>query len=247
MPYGLNGPWTIQRASCALCAKITTRFEHGALRHLWPDLRNALAMQSRRKDKRSPTLPVVIERNGVRETIRIPRAKYPTYLPTPLFPPPTKLWTNTLIRGVFTNLDVKHLAGPTMKEASKEYPGADFFGMHINFSAEDFVRMIAKIGFSAAVAALGLGAFTNTPIRNVILGKDEHLGQWVGGWWKEPINSTTGSLHEIRILYNPIEADIHAFVRLFAQFGAPEYHVMLGPPDPAFVASQDWPTTWAAA
>jgi len=24
VPYGLNGPWTIQRASCALCAKITT-------------------------------------------------------------------------------------------------------------------------------------------------------------------------------------------------------------------------------
>jgi hypothetical protein len=36
-------------------------------------------------------------------------------------------------------------------------------------------------------------------------------------------------------------AEIHAFVRLFAQFGAPEYHVMLGPADPTYVASSDWP------
>ena len=33
--------------------------------------------------------------------------------------------------------------------------------------------------------------------------------------------------------------------RLFAQFGAPEYHVMLGPADPAYVASNEWPTQWA--
>jgi hypothetical protein len=147
---------------------------------------------------------------------------------------------------VFTNLAVQHLCGPTFREAIQEYPGAEFFGMHIDFSAEEFVRMIAKIGFCAGVAALGLGAFTNSPIRDIILGSDKHLGQWVGGWWSDPVNGRQGSLHEIRVLYNPLESDLHAVVRLFAQFGAPEYHVMLGPADPAFVASADWPTTWGA-
>lgn len=33
---------------------------------------------------------------------------------------------------------------------------------------------------------------------------------------------------------------IHAFVRLFAQFGAPEYHIVLGEADPTFVASNEW-------
>jgi hypothetical protein len=247
VPYGLNGPWTLLRASCEACAKITTRFERGALRQLWPDVRNALAMQSRRKDKRSPTLPVVIQRNGIRDTVQISRANYPTYLPTPLFPPPGKLWTRTPVRGVFTNLDVQHLCGPTLEDAIKEYPGAEFFGMHINFSAEDFARMIAKIGFCAGVAAVGLGAFTNTPVRNIILGNDKNIGHWVGGWWDDSVNSTQGSLHEIRVLFNPLESDLHAVVRLFAQFGAPEYHVMLGPVDPGFVASADWPTMWRVA
>jgi hypothetical protein len=37
---------------------------------------------------------------------------------------------------------------------------------------------------------------------------------------------------------------IHVVIRLFAQFGAPEYHVVVGEPDPAFVASSHWPSTW---
>lgn len=163
IPYGLNGPWTLLRASCDACAKITSRFEHEAMRRLWPDVRTALAMQSRRRDKRSMTLPLVVQRDGVQETVQVPRTKFPTYLPTPLFPPPATFWTDRPVRGVFTNLDVLHVCGPTFAEASKEYPGNNFFGMHINFSAEDFARMLAKIGFCAAVATVGLGAFTNTP------------------------------------------------------------------------------------
>jgi hypothetical protein len=128
------------------------------MRHLWPDVRNALAMQSRRRDKRSTTLPLVIRRDGVEETIQVPRTNFPTYLATPVFPPPAATWANRGVRGVFTNLEMIHVCGPTFAEASKAYPGIDFFGMHINFSPEEFVRMLAKIGFCAAVATVGLGA-----------------------------------------------------------------------------------------
>lgn len=102
--------------------------------------------------------------------------------------------------------------------------------------------MLAKIGFCAAVATVGIGAFTNTPIRNVILGNDHHIGHWVGGWWREPVNGTNGGLHEIRVVLSEPGKEIHAIIRLFAQFGAPEYHVMLGPADPTYVASAAWPT-----
>lgn len=245
VPYGLNGPWTLLRASCDACAKITTRFEHEAMRRLWPDVRNALAMQTRRRDKRSTTLPLVVLRDGVRETVQVPRNRFPTYLTTPLFPPPAVFWSNRAVRGVFANLEVIHVCGPTFEEASKEYPGIDFLGMHINFSAEEFARMLAKIGFCAAVASVGLGAFTNTSIRKVILGTDQCIGQWVGSWWENPINSTSGALHEIRVVLTEPGAQIHAIIRLFAQFGAPEYHVMLGPADPTYMASDYWPTQWA--
>jgi hypothetical protein len=245
VPYGLNGPWTLLRASCDRCAKITTRFEHNVMRSLWPDVRNVLAMQSRRRDKRSAaTLPLVLQRDGVKKVVQVPRTKFPTYLVTPLFPPPASSWSNRPVKGVFANLDFIHLCGPTFQEASKDYPGADFVGAHTNFSAEDFARMVAKIGFCAAVSALGLGPFTNTPIRKIILGSDRCIGYWVGSWWREPVNGTGGGLHEIRVMCSEPGPQIHAFVRLFAQFGAPEYHVLLGPADPEFVASSAWPSVW---
>jgi hypothetical protein len=36
VPYGLNGPWTLLRASCRICADITHRFERDSLRGLFP-------------------------------------------------------------------------------------------------------------------------------------------------------------------------------------------------------------------
>lgn len=245
VPYGLNGPLTLLKASCNACAKITHRFERDVMRCLWPDVRNVLAMQSRRKDKRSPTVRLIVHRNGTEEVIQIPRTEYPTYLPTPLFPPPGILWCNKPIRGVFTNADTIHLAGPTFEEASKQYPGADFVGSRANFSPEYFARTLAKIGFCAAVASIGLGAFSKTPIRNIILGSDPHIGYLVGSWYGEQVNGTDGGLHEIRVKYSASDSQIHAFIKLFAQFGAPEYHVMLGPADPTFVASSDWPPIWS--
>jgi hypothetical protein len=105
--------------------------------------------------------------------------------------------------------------------------------------------MLAKIGSCAAVATVGIGAFTNAPIRKVILGSDRCIGHWVGSWWKEPVNNTRGGLHEIRVLLSEPGIEIHATIRLFAQFGAPEYHVMLGQADPTFVVSSAWPAQWA--
>jgi hypothetical protein len=95
-------------------------------------------MQSRRRDKRAPTLPLVLLRDGVKEVVQVPRTQYPTYLATPLFPPPGIFWSGKPVRGVFANLEMIHLCGPTFQQASKDYPGADFVGAHTNFSAEDF-------------------------------------------------------------------------------------------------------------
>jgi hypothetical protein len=244
VPYGLNGPWTLLKASCDACAKITHRFERDTMRSLWPDIRNVLAMQSRRRDKRSPTLPLVVQRDGVREVIQVPRSEFPTYLNMPILPPPAVLWSSRQISGVFTNIDIIHLAGPTFKEASQRYPGANFVGGHANFSPEDFARTLAKIAFCAGVYVLGIDAFTYTPIRKIILGSDPCICHWVGSWYGEPVNETHGGLHAIKVQRSQTGSDIHVIVRLFAQFGAPEHHIVLGEADPVFVASDEWPLAW---
>jgi len=57
---------------------------------------------------------------------------------------------------------------------------------------------VAKIAFCGAIYALGLRPFTTTPIRGVILGTDEYIGQWVGGWEGEEVHAATG-LHALQV------------------------------------------------
>ena len=208
------------------------------MRSLWPFVRNAFQMQSRRRKGRSQTLPLVTERNGTREVIQVPSSEFPVYLPTPLFPPPGVLSGRMPTPGVFTNLDFIHLAGPTFEVLSRRYPDVNFVGVRTNFSPEDFARTLAKIAFCGAVYVLGLAPFKQTPIRRVILGTDPSIGHWVGSWQGNPVNESNG-LHAIQVRASGSE--IHVILRLFAQFEAPEYHVALGSADPDFVASDEWP------
>jgi hypothetical protein len=238
VPYGINGPWTLLRASCDNCAQITHKFERDALRSLWPAVRNVLGMQTRRPRERSSTLPLVVSREGTRETVQVSRAEYPIYLPTPLFPAPGIVCGRPLRQGVFTNIEMLHIAGPSFKEAGVRFPGAEFVGINTNFSPTDFARTIAKIALCGAVYALG-PVFDGSPIRNVDLGTEPHIGHWVGCWEGTELNKPSG-LHAMQIRCSS-GTEVHVVLRLFAQFGAPEYHVVLGNVAPAVAASPQWP------
>ena len=136
-----------------------------------------------------------------------------------------------------TQLSFVHVAGPSFEEVGRRY-GVDFVGARLTFSPQEFARTLAKIAFSAAVYALGIAPFTHTPIRKAILGEDPCIGHWVGSWTGEPMNEAKG-LHSMQIRASG--SDVHVILRLFAQFSAPEYHVVLGPADPDFVNSEAWP------
>lgn len=237
VPYGLNGPWTLLRASCKRCADITHRFERDTLRGLLPAIRTILAMQTRRPGERSGTLPLVLESEGTRKTIQVSQTEFPLYLPTPLFPPPGAAAGRPPIPGISTKLNFIHIAGPSFEEVSQRH-SVDFVGARLTFSPEEFARTLAKIAFCAGVYALGLAPFKHTPIRRAILGEDPCLGHWVGSWSGEPMNEARG-LHAMQIRASG--SDLHVVLRLFAQFSAPEYHVVLGPADPDFVNSEAWP------
>lgn len=237
VPYGLNGPWTLLRASCPRCASITHRFERDTLRGLLPAIRTVLAMQTRRRGERSASLPLVLESGGTSSTIQVPLAEFPLYLPTPLFPLPGAASGRAPVPGISAELSFVHLAGPTFEEVCRRHD-VDFVGARLIFSPEEFARTIAKIAFCAAVYALGLAPFKFTPIRHAILGEDPCIGHWVGSCKGEPMNGAKG-LHALQLRASG--SNLHVFLRLFAQFGGPEYHVVLGPADPAFFNSELWP------
>lgn len=237
IPYGLNGPWTLLRASCPRCADITHRFERDTLQGLLPAIRTVFAMQTRRPKQRLPSIPLLLESDASQKTIHVLPSEFPLYLPTPLFPPPGVLTGTPPSPKIATELSFVHVAGPSFEEVGLRH-GVDFVGARLTFSPTEFARTLAKIAFGAAVYALGIAPFKNMPIRRAILGEDPCIGHWVGSWTGEPMSETKG-LHAMQIRASG--SDVHVILRLFAQFNAPEYLVVLGPADPDFVKSEAWP------
>jgi hypothetical protein len=139
--------------------------------------------------------------------------------------------------GGITHLRFRHVAGPSFQEIAREH-SAEFVGARLTFAPQEFARTLAKIAFCAGVYALGLPPLRNSPIRNVIRGTDQDWRHWVGQWNGEEVNSVKG-LHAMQVRASG--SDVHIVLRLFAQFGAPEYHVVLGSADPEFVNSDAWP------
>ena len=239
VPYGLNGSWTLLDASCSVCAGITHRFERDTLKGLFPAVRTVLAMQTRRPKERPKTVPLVLETAGVQRTIHVAPTEFPLYLPTIEFPPPGVVEGRPRGRGIRTPvLDLRHVCGPSFADVATRYPDADFVGARVRFTAEDFGRTLAKIGYCAAVFALGVTPFRDSPIRRVILGEDEDVWHWVGSWTGEEQNPRQG-LHRMKV--TAAATDIHVILRLFAQFGARNTTWRLVQRHQIFVNSPDWP------
>ena len=105
-----------------------------------------------------------------------------------------------------------------------------------SFNLLVFARMLAKIAHSYAVATIGLDAFT--PMLPVfILGGDDRAAYVVGG----DVSSFAPSepearLHSIHIqgCKNADQEYILVAIRLFAFAGMPQYHVVVGTPQPHY-------------
>lgn len=239
IPYGLNGDYTLLRASCDECAKSTSRCEREALRGLLPAIRNVLGMRTRRRKKRAKTLSVVLESADSQSTIEVLPTAFPLYLPTPVFPAPGVVVGRLPSPGTLSGLRFRHVAGPTFEEFAKEHPGAQFVGSRVTYAPDEFARMLAKIGYCIAVYSLGISPLRESPIRKVIRGEDPCVGHWVGSWTGDPVNPEKG-IHAAQVEANMNGDELHVVMRLFAQFGAPEYHVALGQVKSEYVNSADW-------
>jgi hypothetical protein len=88
-----------------------------------------------------------------------------------------------------------------------------------------FARAIGKIAYGFAVLQLGLERIMDRYVVPAVLGEANDIGRWVGNDAVAPLGASTG-LHALTIRVDAKEA--HVFVRLFANFGAPEYHVVVG-------------------
>jgi hypothetical protein len=228
VPHGLGGTFVLPKSSCSSCAKITSKFELDVLRgELWP-VRIHRALQSRRKHKYAPNLyPLSIVRNGAEESIQLPLKDYPILVPFLDFTPPRKAIGAPSKSGIDVQGVVTLAFGPDPVNVLRS-TGAQTIRPHVRTHPVQFARMIAKIGYSMAAAVGSLHLISGaSPIRDVILGTNPCIGDYVGTT-TEPLVRHDNLLHRIAIHAMPDIGQLVAEVQLFSDSSAPCYGVLLG-------------------
>lgn len=214
----------LRKASCVPCAAITSKFEQAVLRDLWLPIRAGLKLRSRKKRDTKKLFPILIERDGKSEEVFLPAAQFPAVMIFPTFALPGCISGEYIedginINGTFTI----QVAGPSLEDVGKKLR-ATKVSVRSTFHALTFERLLCKVAYGFAVTQLGLANIDTNFVVPIILGQNSQVGHWLGYDGKEVVKRNCYYSLGISLQGGVI----HCRVRLFASFGAPEYHVVVG-------------------
>jgi hypothetical protein len=226
IPRGLNGRFVLAAASCGDCRDITSAFETRVLRESLIGPRLKMGFPSRHKKKQPTEMRLGIRAGEREEWQDVHISEYPNVIILPMYPAPSFPAGKTDRSGIL----VIGAAQAQLSNAGARLADAGKTGellVATQFRGLDFERMIAKIGLGFAVAWTGLDAFTKIFVRDLILGKKDDAGVWVGCPAQEKL-LVTKDLHSAgAILTDRLEVITH--LKLFACFrNGPEYQVFVG-------------------
>lgn len=237
IPLALHGEYVLHDASCAPCAKITSKFEgimtQGPSGPLYP-ARRVLNLRSRRKKKQNPKLPLDVSVGGTSELRNLLVAEHcgPAVLPI--------IGAAGFSTGADPNDGLK-LKGAYVAwygespEAVWAKQKADRITLYADvYPLPDFARMIAKIAYSYAVLRFGIERMIGASVVDAIMGRNDSLAYWVGSTAQEVPGGTPDELHRLGVLRTP-EDGILGWVQLFSMQSAPIYMVVV-----------DLPSRWEA-
>jgi hypothetical protein len=192
IPYGFNGDVKLLEASCQECAKITSRFERIILRDSLFVLRAALGSKTRNKKERDVPRPMVIVKDGVKQTIKAHWKDHWKVILLPVFKPPAFLDGRAYSGGIETT-HVEVITIPeTPGETLKKHDADDVINSMPNplRVATAYAKLLAKIGYGLAVQKLEMDAIEEAHLVRGILGQSNDLGRWVGCDEQKIVSST---------------------------------------------------------
>jgi hypothetical protein len=225
IPSALNGEWVLNAASCQRCADVTSHIELRLLRGEFLPIRAKLALRTRRPKQRPSSYSFKYERAGQVWVVDLPIEKHPGAIALPVFGIPGHLDKECPDR---TSLDTIRIA--LLRPGKEEFRGvSELLGAeHFTTKWPDeelFARFIGKIAYGFAVGCVGLNAIETAYILPAVMGVDAGIGTWVGCPVKY-YNIDAEGFHAITL--ERVGNELRAYVRLFAQFGAPEYVAIIG-------------------
>lgn len=222
VPYGLNGEWTLKKASCRCCAEITSDFERHALRDIFLSARSSLNLRSRKKDLPNSFRVSVLIDNKKSELV-LDAKEHGAVICLLEYKPPAYLENREYSKGIDVIASCLVRAnGKDLKELAKE-KGFETIRFIVNFKGNDFERFIAKIAYCFSVLQFGLRAFESVYVLPAILGEKDDIGMWLGS-----IPPSIGQVDiEAKFTIND-HKEVIAIIRLFGKLCVPSYTVVVG-------------------
>ncbi len=226
IPLSMGGVQIMKEASCDSCATITSRFELKFARDIFGDFRTKYKLPSR-KNKKRPDLKFVNTGNG--NGIMVPFSEFPA--PTYML----KCTKAGILNNISSNADMSYWWQIVMITNYSELDKfTEKYGSDVTYrfrhSPKEFAQTLAKIAHSYVMAHWGKYEFEKLAL-DLILGKSENLSYVVGGSLEiMPSVQDAGHLLGIEFLTNSNRNLLLIIVniRLFASFGTPNYHVVVG-------------------
>jgi hypothetical protein len=232
VPFGLGGRLILSDASCPRCAKITSGFERKVLRGFMRDARTAGSLPTRHPKDRPSTISHEIKRGNHFESIDIPVAASTGFLQLPILQPPAFLDGRPPIRG--TNIiGFETIAFGKRPDEVLSTVGTNALRATANIDAHAFVRMLAKIGYCCAIAAIGTFPRSEVPVLPLILGTADDDSTWVGSSEYSLAGEAQRPQHALGLISANVLVDgtpeeiFIARIKLFMNSGATGYEVVV--------------------
>jgi hypothetical protein len=220
--YGLGGTDILLNASCKKCQDITSKIELNVLHKELLQIRTKLDMPSR-KSSLPENLSMVAVYDNKKEEIYLPKEKCPTFINFLEYPLPGVFGGDMPDHGINIIGVQLHQIGESLKETKeilKSLNTNEIESSHIHKGVE-FEKMLAKIAYGYAVAQYGIDVVRQSPLRSIILGTSDVIGQYIGMGNFHPIY--TNPFYRIKLEKN----GNWLFARIYLLPNSPEYIVII--------------------
>lgn len=229
IPYALQGNWVLPKASCPVCARITSEFERKVLRDSLSAVRRAAGFRTRRPHEQPTDFPQKITKHGEEISLRVPIEDHLTLLLLPLVPTAAYIDKRKYVSGVDIIGTETLVFGDDPTGIARKLD-AQSISVTETYDYTAFLRLIAKIGYCIAVARYGLDSIAKPYVLPSILGQNDDIGMWVGSDGFQTKAENDVALHVVQGGIGDINGEnlIMVKVKLFADAHPTGYHVIVG-------------------
>jgi len=225
IPFGLGGELVLPKGSCEKHRKATSKVEDFVLRQYLCPLRSHLGLPSRKPHLRPDGYPLILKRGAHSWKQKVSLKDHPGMVRFVIFDPPGRVAGRLPVQETYSFRLTTAQIFPDVDQRLARL-GADGFEDNVNVNAMALARVVAKIAHAFAIAELGVDAFEETYLNDLISDGAPDWTYWVGGHDRGRVVQAR-ELHKLSFLRRG--EDLSVIVHLFVAYCPRDaYEVIVG-------------------